>query len=75
MDDREFGVEVNESQIRADFDGDGKCLPEEKLVGSLGRVLGLAARSQDESDIIVRFDRADAMWLRGYTHFLAGVLE
>ncbi len=75
IDEQEFGVEINLSQVRLDQDGDGKCSPEETLLLGLGQVLGLNQRRQDARDIIVRFDSADAAWLKGYTHFLAGLLD
>ena len=95
IDGREFGVEVNLSQVRLDFDGDGQCSTNETLLTSLGRTFGLPVQTRDgvasgppqpmqgglpaqareNRDIIVRFDSADAVWLRGYTHFLAGLLD
>lgn len=90
IDGREFGVEVNLSQVRLDFDGDGQCSTNETLLASLGRTFGLPAQARgapvqradglpaqarDSRDVIVRFDSADAVWLRGYTHFLSGFLD
>jgi hypothetical protein len=73
--DEEFGVEVNLSQVRLDLDGDGTCSPNETLLASLGQTLGLAAQAPDGRDVLVRFDSADAAWLKGYTHFLSGMLD
>lgn len=73
--DQEFGVEVNLSQVRLDLDGDGTCSSNETLRASLGQTLGLAAQAPGGRDVIVRFDSADAMWLKGYTHFLSGMLD
>ena len=75
MGDEEFGVTVNVSQARMDLDGDGAVATNEMLLASLGRPLGLPAHNADGSDVVIRFDRADAAWLRGYTHFLSGILE
>jgi hypothetical protein len=90
IDGREFGVEVNLSRVLLDFDGDGQCSTNETLLASLGRTFdlpaqapsayvqradGLPAQARDGRDIVVRFDGADAVWLRGYTHFLAGLLD
>jgi hypothetical protein len=73
--DEEFGVEVNLSQVRLDLDGDGQCSTNEMLLVSLGRTFGLPAQARDSRDVIVRFDSADAVWLKGYTHFLSGMLD
>jgi hypothetical protein len=75
IDDKEFKVEVNLSKARMDFDGDGVVLPDELLLAKLGPVLGLNASSPDNQDVIIRFDNADAAWLKGYTHFLIGVMD
>ena len=75
MDEKEFKVEVNLSQIHLDLDGDGQCSPNETLLAVAGGGLGLNPAAQGSNDIVVRFDSADAMWLKGYTHFLSGVLE
>ncbi len=75
MDEKEFGVEVNLSQIHLDLDGDGQCSPNETLAASLERVLAPNAPARGGGDMVVRFDSADAMWLKGYTHFLSGVLD
>ena len=75
MGDEEFGVTVNVSQARMDLDGDGAVATNEMLLASLGRPLGLPTHNSDGSDVVIRFDRADAAWLRGYTHFLSGILE
>ncbi len=75
MDEKEFGVEVNLSKIRLDLDGDGKCSSNETLVASLERVLTPNTSAHGGGDMVVRFDSADAMWLKGYTHLLSGVLD
>lgn len=75
MDEEPFGVQVNASQARMDIDGDGTVASNEMLLASLGRPLGLAAHDPAGADILIRFDNADAAWLKGYTHFLSGLLE
>ncbi|MDP9003871.1 MAG: hypothetical protein M3N12_03675, partial [Verrucomicrobiota bacterium] len=70
----EFGVQINFAEACADFSGDGKINPEtETLQAAFGRILGVEAIRADP--VIVRFDRADAAWLKGYTHFLTGMLD
>ena len=75
MDDEPFGVAVNASQARMDVDGDGTVASNEMLMASLGRVLGIPVPAPDAEDLLLRFDEADAAWLQGYTHFLAGLLD
>jgi hypothetical protein len=70
-----FGVNVNWSQARLDLDGDGSVATNELLLVSLGRNFGLAARGPADEDLVIRFDSADAVWLKGYTHFLMGLLD
>ena len=74
MDEKPFSVEVNLSQAHMDIDGDGTVASNEFLVASLGRSLGLSSVNSGE-DVVIRFDSADAMWLKGYTHLLQGVLD
>jgi hypothetical protein len=74
MDEAEFGVEVNLSQARMDFDGDGIVATNELLLASIGRPLGIRAAQPTGQDLVIRFDKGDAAWLKGYTHFLSGLL-
>jgi hypothetical protein len=71
--DQEFGVTVNLSQLRLDMDGDGACSPDERLLAVLGQTLGLS--NTGGPDLVVRFDSADAAWLKAYTHLLGGMLD
>ncbi len=71
----EFGVEINLSQVHLDFDGSGSIEPTEGFLASLGAVLGLPFGGEPEEDLVIRFDRADAVWLQGYTHFISAVLD
>lgn len=71
----EFGVEVNLSQVRLDFDGNGEATDGEVFVPVLENFVGRGRRNAGEGDIVIRFDSADAAWLKGYTHFLGGVLD
>jgi hypothetical protein len=70
----DFGVQITLSAACADFSGDGKIDPEtETLQAAFGRILGIGNPSGEP--LIVRFDRADAAWLKGYTHFLIGMID
>jgi len=75
IDAKDFRVEVNLSKARLDFDGDGIVAPDEFLMTKLAPVLGIARQSPESLDVIVHFDSADAIWLKGYTHFLLGVMD
>jgi hypothetical protein len=70
-----FKVEVTLSQIRLDFDGNGIVAPHETIVQTIGPLFNLPDTNAQENDIVVRFDSADAKWLEGYTHLIAGMLE
>ena len=70
-----FIVELNLTLARMDIDGDGIVAPDEMILTKLGGVLGLPAQPAAGQDIIVRFDSADAVWLKGYTHLLIGMLD
>jgi hypothetical protein len=70
----DFGVQITMSEACADFSGDGKITPEtETLQAAFGRLLGIGTTSAEP--MIVRFDRADAAWLKGYTHILIGTID
>jgi hypothetical protein len=43
------------------------------LAESLGRIMNLDAT--DAQDLVINFDSADAIWLKGYTHILLGLLD
>lgn len=70
-----FQVPVNISQARLDLDGDGRVATNEFVLASLGRPLGLPASQPGGKDLVIHFDSADAVWLKGYTHFLLGLLD
>ncbi len=72
----DFGVEINLSQVRLDFDADGTAEADEQLLDSLAALIGnRRPPAPDAAPLVIRFDAADAIWLRGYTHFLSGVLD
>lgn len=71
VDETPFKVEVNLGKIRLDLTGDG--IPGEPLMDVLATTMGMMPEESEE--VVVRFDNADAAWLRGYTHVLTGMLE
>lgn len=80
IDDQPFMVEVNLSQAYVDLNGDGQCTPNESLISifqqSFPFPVNRPPRGQPPpEDLVVRFDSADAAWLKGYTHLLLGTLD
>lgn len=72
----EFGVTVDVARIRLDFDGDGEVAEDELLVDALSELLGRGwTQDADSNGLLIRFDSADAAWLSGYAHFVAGSLD
>ncbi len=60
------------SKVRLDLDRNGRADEGE----SLGRVIaGVMGARGEPASFEVAFDRADATWLRGYTHLLSAFLE
>jgi len=66
----EFKVQVNLSQAYLENKGGVPGMP---LADSLGRILGM--QTAEGKDLVINFDSADAMWLKGYTHILIGLLD
>jgi hypothetical protein len=61
--------------VQLDLRGTG--LPTEKLLGIVGRVApgGRPNLPNDNPEFLVKFDRGDVAWLRGYCHLLTAMLE
>ena len=68
--DSDFKVQINLTQVHLENKNGTPGMP---LSESLGRILGL--RSSGEKDLVINFDSADALWLKGYTHVLVGLLD
>ena len=67
----EFKVQVNLSQIRlTNING----VQSDPLIETLGAILPMRNAAGD-GELVVHFDSADAIWLKGYTHFIGGVLD
>ncbi|WP_284162591.1 hypothetical protein [Frigidibacter sp. SD6-1] len=74
----DFGLEISLGDLWFDVNADGKRAPEESLYEILGpELLGWRWSERDPAAPIptVRFDAADAHWLRAYTHLLGGVTD
>lgn len=61
--------------IRLDFDGNGKADDKEMLWKIFNSVTGTQVTEKDAQQFLIAFDRADALWLQGYTHVLGAVGE
>ena len=71
--DAAFGVRIALSDLWFDVDADGVRRPGEGVFEISGTALG--TRPAEAADAIVRFDRADAAWLRAYVHLLSATAE
>jgi hypothetical protein len=61
---------------RLDLNGDGKAEEQEALWRVLDSSLGGGNIPPEAAErYIITFDRADASWLRGYTHLLSALIE
>lgn len=65
----ELRTPIHFTLIRLDLDGDGKATEEETLWRVSAR-MGARTSPQDTANFVIDFDRADALWLRGYCHLL-----
>jgi hypothetical protein len=66
----DFKVQVNLSQMRLANQGGQPGAP---LIETLRVIMPL--RNSTGEDIVVKFDSADAIWLKGYTHLIGGFLD
>lgn len=62
------------AMIRLDFDGDGTAAEDESIWRVFAR-LGGAPTPEGSAALVFDFDRADALWLRGYCHLLMALDE
>lgn len=76
VDDQRVKLPLSLFQIRLDLNGDGETSEQETL-GAVAVELQLARQEAagGEQPIVVAFDYADCLWLRGYCNLLCGVAE
>ncbi|HKQ47334.1 MAG TPA: hypothetical protein VJZ71_04605 [Phycisphaerae bacterium] len=67
--DPDVKMPLHFAMIRLDLDGDGKAAEEETIWRVFAR-LGGAPTPEGSAALVIDFDRADALWLRGYCHLL-----
>ena len=65
---------VDLAKIRYDANGDGVVGPDETLVSVIQRITAFGPQDMPPT-LVFAFDRADALWLRGYSHVLMGFGE
>jgi hypothetical protein len=71
--DGDYSVLIDPIQIRIDLNGDGKIDPAESIGGMLRLMTRTMADGPNDVDLKheIGFDRADAIWLAGYSDVLA----
>ncbi len=68
-----FGVTVDLAKIWFDINENGAEDPGEQLLATAGAALGQGAPEGADDALVIRFDSADAAWLRAYTYLLEAV--
>lgn len=66
---------VNLVAIRYDADGNGSVGADERLTDVMARIMEIDIEDLDQGPMVVAFDNADALWLRGYCHVLMALDE
>ncbi len=77
------GIELNDSidypldlkQVRLDFKGGGNQEGLEPLWLVFQRITAMRPPEGESPNLIVNFDAADVVWLRGYTHLLSAITD
>jgi hypothetical protein len=70
----DFVLPIDLAQLRLDLDGDGTAGPDEAIGGLIGLALQDATAPGDLDvpvEVTIGFDRADAVWLAGYSTIVA----
>ena len=62
------------AKVRYDANGDGTVGPDETLIAVIQRITAFGPDDMLPA-LVFAFDRADALWLRGYSHVLMGFGE
>jgi hypothetical protein len=73
--DSDTKILVNLVAIRYDADGDGAVAADERITDVLARYMEIMPQELAAGPLVVAFDRADAIWLRGYCHVLMALGE
>lgn len=70
--DTDFAVEIALTDLWFDIDGDGVRSDWESLLAVMGELNGAP---EEGFEGVVRFDTADAEWLKAYVHVMSGMAE
>ncbi len=66
----DYVVPLDVMQFHMDIDGDGAIAPSESVGAVLAAMLGADIASEPPPDATIGFDRADAIWLAGYSQVI-----
>ncbi|MDB5540135.1 MAG: hypothetical protein JWQ89_1862 [Devosia sp.] len=71
----DYVIPLDVMKVGLDLDGDGGSAPGESIAAILGGAMGLTNRRQsnpaEPGSLVIGLDRADAIWLAGYTNIVA----
>lgn len=71
----DYVIPLDVMKIGLDLDGDGRSAPGESIAAMLGGAMGLAnprrSSPAEPAPLVIGLDRADAIWLAGYTNIVA----
>ena len=74
--DYSIDLPLDIKQVRLDFRGDGAEESMESLWMVMQRVAGAPSRDPNQNpNLVIDFDAADVVWLRGYCHLLSAVVD
>ena len=71
----EVKVPLDLMQVRYDANGDGTLEDGERLTALIAVLMRFNGEPTAEPSLMVTFDRADAIWLQGYSHALRGLMQ
>ena len=67
----DYVVPIEPLRLHVDIDGDGTVSEQETIGALISTILGSSPSEPEPPQVTIGFDRADAIWLAGYTQVLA----
>jgi hypothetical protein len=67
----DYVIPLDVLKVGLDIDGDGKSAPEESMAAIMGAAMGAPPELPEGQTPVFGLDRADAIWLAGYTNIVA----
>lgn len=67
----DYVVPIEPLRLHVDIDGDGTVSEQETIGALISTILGSSPSELEPPQVTIGFDRADAIWLAGYTQVLA----